>query len=110
MSAPSATSPRSRLGLPRRVVGALGVVLALLGVWLFVSDVPTSGWVRVVLWLAAGVAVHDGLVAPGAVALGRLMRGRVPARWMPAVRTGGLAALAIAILAIPLLATGGLRT
>jgi hypothetical protein len=91
------------------VVGAFGLVLVGVGAWVFFADVPVSGWVRVVVWLAGGVAVHDGLLAPAAVTLGRLRRNRTPERFAPVIRFVGLAALTFALLAVPLFATGGIR-
>ncbi len=98
---------RSRLGMPRALVGLAGLALLGLGAWIFVTDVSVNDWLRVVIWLAGGVAVHDGVIAPSAVALGRLWRDRAPVRVAPVIRVAGLAALTVVLLAIPLLATGG---
>ncbi|GAA2169004.1 hypothetical protein [Pedococcus bigeumensis] len=96
-------------GAGRVLLGLAGVGLGLVGVWQFVAQVPQTGWVRVAVWLVAGVAVHDGLLAPLGVVSGWLVAGRSPDRLRPAIRFGGLALLTVALLLIPLLATGGIR-
>jgi len=102
------TDPRP-WGRRRLLVGTVGVVLLGVGGWLFLADVPVSQWVRALVWLAGGVAVHDGFVAPAAAGLGRLGRGRAPRRLAPVARVAVLGAVTVALLAVPLLATGGLR-
>lgn len=97
-------------GAGRLVLGLTGVALGLVGVWQFVAQVPTTGWVRVVVWLVAGIVVHDGLLAPLGVVSGRLVAGRSPERTRPVLRFAGLAVLTVIVLAVPLLATGGIRT
>ena len=96
-------------GPGRLLLGMVGVGLGLVGVWQFVAHVPTTGWVRVVVWLVAGVAVHDGLLAPLGVVSGWLVARRSPEPVRPVVRVAGLALLTVALLVVPLLATGGLR-
>lgn len=97
-------------GAGRLLIGAAGVALGLVGVWQFFAHVPSTGWVRVAVWLVAGIAVHDGLLAPMGVVSGWLVARRAPTRTRPAVRLAGLAILTALLLTIPLLATGGLRS
>ena len=87
-----------------------GVLLILVGAYAFVGAEPVGHWLRVVLWLAAGVVVHDVVVAPLALALGAGVLGRVT---HPVVRRLLRAALllltATVVVGVPMLATGGLR-
>lgn len=88
----------------------VGLALALVGALAFVTTEPPGQWLRVALWLAAGVVVHDAVVAPLALALGVGVGARVR---RPAVRRLLRALLLVlasaAVVAVPLLATGGLR-
>jgi len=96
-------------GTGRLLLGLAGIGLGLVGVWQFLAHVPSTGWLRVAVWLAAGVAVHDGVLAPLGVVSGRMVGRLSPERARPALRVAGLALLTVALLAVPLLATGGLR-
>lgn len=98
------------LGITRLALGALGLAFLAVGAWQFFAHVPTSGWVRVGLWIGAGIAVHDGVLAPLGVVSGWLVAKRAPEQARPVVRMVGLAVLTLVILTVPLLATGGLRT
>ncbi len=84
-------------------------VFVLVGAWQFFAHVPTTGWVRVVLWIGACVAVHDGVLAPLGVVTGWLIARRTPAPARPVARFTGLAVLTLVLLTVPLLATGGIR-
>ena len=92
------------------VLLGVGVLLGLVGAAAFVTTEPPGQWLRVVVWLVAGVVVHDAVVAPLALALGVGVLGRLP---HPVVRRVLrfllLVAAAAAVVAVPLLATGGLR-
>lgn len=98
------------LGATRLLLGVLGLALIAVGAWQFLAHVPTSGWLRVGLWIGAGIVVHDGVLAPLGVVTGWLVARQAPERARPVVRMVGLALLTLAVLAVPLLATGGLRT
>ncbi|MDQ2756965.1 MAG: hypothetical protein M3Y71_10440 [Actinomycetota bacterium] len=88
----------------------IGVALALVGAYSFIDAEPLGQWLRVVLWLAAGVVLHDAVVAPLALALGAGVLHRVTS---PSVRRLLRALLLLmtagVVVAVPLLATGGLR-
>ena len=99
----------SGAGAGRLLLGAAGTAFVLVGAWQFLAHVPTTGWVRVVLWIGAGVAVHDGVLAPLGVVSGWLFARRTPASARPVVRSAGLALLTLVLLTVPLLATGGIR-
>ena len=96
-------------GTSRLLLGLAGIGLGLVGVWQFVAHVPTTGWVRVVIWLGAGIVVHDGVLAPLGVVSGWLVARRSPEPARPVVRFAGLALLTVGLLLVPLLATGGIR-
>ena len=99
------TNTRGRVAL-----GAVGVALALVGAYAFVSAVDPGQWVGAIAWVAAGIAAHDGLLAPIAVVVGFLLLPRVPERARGPARAALLALAVVTILTIPLLVTGGLRT
>lgn len=94
----------------RLLLLAIGVALTLVGAYAFVDAEPVGQWLRVALWLAGGVVLHDAVVAPLALALGASTQRRVT---HPALRRALRAALLLAtvavVVAVPLLATGGLR-
>ncbi len=96
-------------GAGRLVLGSLGLVLGLVGLWQFLAHVPTTGWVRVAVWLVAGIVVHDGVLAPLGVLSGWLVARRAPERTRPLVRVAGLTVLTLVLLVVPLAATGGIR-
>lgn len=98
------------LGSARLLLGAVGLVFLAVGAWQFLAHVPSSGWLRVGLWIGAGIVVHDGILAPLGVVSGWLLARRTPERARPMVRVVGLAVLTLVLIAVPLLATGGLRT
>jgi hypothetical protein len=62
----------------RTALGAVGVLLALVGAYAFVTAVDPGQWVGAVAWVAAGIAAHDALLAPVALVVGFLLLPRLP--------------------------------
>jgi hypothetical protein len=87
----------------RAVLGLLGIGALARGGWLLLTDVPPRSWPYVLLWLALGVVVHDGLVAPASAALGAGALPRLPAGWRLAVRGAWIAAGSMVLIGLPLL-------
>ena len=94
----------------RVTIGAVGVALAAVGAYAFVTAVDPGQWIGTVAWVAAGIAAHDALLAPLAVVVGFLLLPRLPARVHGPARAVLLALAVVTILTVPLLVTGGLRT
>lgn len=94
----------------RAALGAVGVVLALVGAYAFLTAVDPGQWVGTVAWVAAGIAGHDALLAPVALVIGFLLLPRVPQRARGPARGALLVLAVVTILTVPLLVTGGLRT
>jgi hypothetical protein len=92
----------------RLLLGAVGVAMGAFGLLRFLQH-DVSDIVDAVLWLAGGVVVHDGIIAPltiGAIVLGR----RVLPRRLWAVTAGGLVVLlTVTVTAIPVLGSFGTR-
>lgn len=67
----------------RGALVALGVVLVAWGIWLGWSTISGGNRIHVLVWFAAGVVIHDALVAPASVLLGRFALPHLPttARW-----------------------------
>lgn len=61
------------VGVARLLLVAIGLAFLAVGVWQFVAHVPTNSWMRVGIGIAAGIAVHDGVLAPLGVVSGWLV-------------------------------------
>lgn len=87
--------------------GALGVLLAAYGGWLLVTR--GHDLAGVVVWLAAGVALHDGVLAAVTVALGVLAVRLVPAPVRAPLVVGFVVLGPTTLLAVPVLGRFGAR-
>jgi hypothetical protein len=92
----------------RLALGAVGVLAAAFGALRFLQlDLPDI--LDAVLWLVAGVAVHDAVIAPLTIGLTLLATRVVP----PGIRTRVVVALVVlatvTVTAIPVLGTFGAR-
>lgn len=72
-----------RVSRVRVVVGAIGVALAVYGVYLVVKTIPGTSYLAIAIWLAAAVIVHDAVLVP-AVSLLRKATFRAGRRLTPA--------------------------
>ena len=90
----------------RLLLGALGVGGIAWGAWLLLDEQDLDALLRVALWLAGGVVLHDAVLAPLVVVLGAGAT-RVPR----AVRGVGARVLvvlgSVTLLAIPVLLSRG---
>ncbi|TQK68636.1 hypothetical protein [Nocardioides sp. SLBN-35] len=98
----------------RRLLVAVGVAAIGYGGWLVLTTVPPHRWFAVVLWLVAGVVVHDAVIAPVSLAAGWALdrwgvasAGRRAAR--DAIGTGLLLVGSLTLVAVPVLGGWGRR-
>jgi hypothetical protein len=91
----------------RSVLGTLGVAVAAYGGYLLLSR--GRAFADVAVWLAAGVVLHDAVLAVATVALGALAVRLVP-RPARAPLTAGFVVLgSVTLLAVPVLGRFGAR-
>lgn len=91
---------RTRIGL-----GASGVVIGLVGVWAFVTGVPSRQWLGVFTWLGGVVVAHDAVIAPVAVMVGLGFFAVVPRRLRAPMRVLALGFATVVLIGVPLLMT-----
>jgi hypothetical protein len=94
--------------ITRIVLATAGVVVAGYGAVLLWENPPVI-IVRIVVWAAVGVVLHDLIFAPLCVALGFAARRLVPGRWWPPVAVAALCSVVLVFLAIPVYGKPGLR-
>ena len=95
------TSMRALLIAVGLALGAYGAVL----LW----DNPPVVLIRIVMWAAVGLVVHDFVFAPLCVAVGLAGRRLLPARWRSPVAVAALCTVVLAVLAIPVYGKPGMR-
>ncbi len=89
----------------RLLVGAAGLAAGAYGGWLLWAqrdDAPSLG-----LWLAAGVLLHDAVLAPLLVAGGLLLARVLPPAWRAPVAVAVIVWGSLTLLAIPVLGEFG---
>jgi hypothetical protein len=92
----------------RVLLGAGGVALVLVGLWhLLALDLPDL--VDAVVWLGAGVLVHDAVVAPLVVVAGLAVLPRLPAYARAPAVVGAVVLGSVTLLAVPALGRFGAR-
>jgi hypothetical protein len=84
----------------RALLIGIGVAMAGYGVVLLWDD-PLEVIVRIALWAAAGVVLHDFVFAPIAAAFGLAGRRLIKGRWWAPVTVAGLCTATLILLAVP---------
>ena len=86
-----------------------GVAVLTFGGFLLWENIPRETYLNLGIWLAAGVILHDvvlaGLVAGGGWFISRY----APDRYRPYIQSGAIIAGTVIIMAIPVLIAGGRR-
>jgi hypothetical protein len=92
----------------RYVLGALGTVLGLYGGWLLLTR--GHDLVDVAVWLAAGVVLHDAVLAVATVLLGAVALRVLPHPSRAPAVVGFVVLGSVTLLAVPVLGRFGART
>jgi hypothetical protein len=90
----------------RAALGLVGIALGLYGVSLL-WDNPLEILVRIGVWAAAGVVLHDFVFAPLCVAVGFAGRRVIPRSWWPPIGIAALCSVVLGLLAIPVFSRPG---
>jgi hypothetical protein len=90
----------------RIALGMAGGLLLTFGAFRLVTELDAGDLFALVLWLAAAVALHDGLIAPITVGTGVALT-RVPPRARRYLQGALLVGALITVIAIPLIARRG---
>ncbi len=92
----------------RLLLGAVGVAMGAFGLLRFLQH-DFGDIVNAVLWLAGGVAVHDGIIAPLTIGLTLLATRVLPRRAWAATTAAMIVLLTVTVTAIPVLGGWGRR-
>ncbi|WP_133176582.1 hypothetical protein [Nocardioides currus] len=93
----------------RLTVGALGVALGVYGAVLALTRQDPVQLVEVAVWLGAGVALHDGVIAGVAIVLAVLARRVLPRPWLAPATLALVVWGSVSVMAIPVLGRFGAR-
>ena len=83
----------------RVALGALGVVVGLYGAWLVLSR--GHDLLNLVLWLAGGVVLHDGVLALVVLAVGAVVMWSLPRSTKAPAAVGFVVFGSVTLLAVP---------
>ncbi|MBX7456351.1 hypothetical protein GR927_50975 [Mycolicibacterium sp. 3033] len=107
MTGQDATSSAATNALRGGLVIA-GVLSVSFGAWLLL-DLNIHTLIRIGIWTAAGVAIHDFVFAPVTAALGYTGRRWIGRRWWPPIAVAAMCSVTLVLLAIPVFDTPGAK-
>jgi hypothetical protein len=92
----------NRTAAVRAALIVLGALLLARGAWVAYMTIGSGDRIHVLIWLALGVVIHDGFLAPLSVLLGRYALPHLPvaARWGARALLAWIAA--VLIIGLPL--------
>lgn len=90
-----------RIGLA--VLGVLGVSFGLVEL---VTGVPPASLLRLLVWLAAAVIIHDALWSPALIGVGAALT-RAPVRGRRYLQAGLVVGAALTVIAVPMIYVRG---
>jgi len=93
----------------RLVLILLGLAVGGYGVFLLWDGNSLTIIVRILVWAAVGVVVHDFVFAPLCAAVGFTGRRLIRGRWWTPVSVAGLCTVVLLLLAVPVYAKPGAR-
>lgn len=107
--ADTASKSSSRaMTLMRSGLMAVGLFAGLYGAWLL-WDFPFEVIIRIAVWVAAGVLLHDFGFAPVTAVLGHTSRRWIKRAWWTPVVVAGACSATLMLLAVPVLDTPGAK-
>lgn len=92
----------------RVLLAASGAAAAAVGARALAAE-GVDGFVSATWWLAGGVVLHDGVLAPLTVLVGMVVVMAVPGRYRAPIVAGGMVLGTVTIMAIPVLGRFGAR-
>lgn len=101
-------APTAGVRTLRWALVAMGVAIGGYGAWQL-WEFPTDALLRIVVWAAAGVIIHDFVFAPLTAALGYTSRRLIKGRWWPPVAVAAMCSITLVLLAIPVFDTPGAK-
>lgn len=101
-------APTAGVRTPRWALVAMGVAIGGYGAWQL-WEFPTDALLRIAVWAAAGVIIHDFVFAPLTAALGYTSRRLIKGRWWPPVAVAAMCSITLVLLAIPVFDTPGAK-
>lgn len=87
----------------RIIFAVSGLLLVAFGLYRFGTEISFSTIVWVVVWMAAAIAIHDGLFSPLVVGIGLLLRRLVPDRARRFLQVGLIMGVMVTVLAVPMI-------
>jgi hypothetical protein len=93
----------------RRVLGGLGVALGAYGAWLVLTRQDAGQLVEIAVWLAAGVVLHDVVVAGVVLAGVGVGRRVLPRPWQAPATLALVVWGGVTLMAVPVLGRFGAR-
>ncbi|WP_024446501.1 hypothetical protein [Mycolicibacterium iranicum] len=101
-------APTAGVRTLRWALVAMGVAIGSYGAWQL-WEFPTDALLRIAVWAAAGVIIHDFVFAPLTAALGYTSRRLIKGRWWPPVAVAAMCSITLVLLAIPVFDTPGAK-
>ncbi|BBY27059.1 hypothetical protein [Mycolicibacterium sediminis] len=92
----------------RMAVAAVGVLVGAYGVWLL-WEFPADVLIRIAVWAAVGLIVHDFVFAPLTAALGYTSRRLITGGWWPPVAIAAVCSATLILLALPVFDAPGAK-
>lgn len=93
----------------RLALGGLGVLVGLYGAWLLLSRQDADQLRSAAIWLAAGVVLHDFVLAPVVLVAFAVGRRLLPAAFRGPAVVGGVVLGTVTVVAVPVLGSFGAR-
>lgn len=87
----------------RVALGAVGVLLALFGVFRLLTQIPVANLIELAEWLVGAVLLHDVVVGPIVVAVGWVTARSLPPRVRRYVQAALLIGALLTVIALPLI-------
>lgn len=95
--------------MTRVLLVVVGVLLGAYGAWLLLSRQDTDGNVATLVWLGAGVVLHDFVLVPVVLVVMGLGSRLLPAAWRAPVALGVVVLGSLTLMAVPVLGRFGAR-
>lgn len=94
--------------MTRVLIAGLGVLATAYGGWLLL-DLGVDNLLATATWLAAGVVLHDAVLAPATILAAVVSTPVLPAAWRAPVTAGAIVLGSVTLLAIPVLGRYGAK-